>query len=204
MEEGTIETFDSKVYNMKDFEKTAEKNKTQRANKATKKKAAEKEIQRLQKENKKLSANLAQSRMPFVEDKRGTEDEIDAERAQLYTANTTPRKQRFGQTEKQQARAAFGRTLASGLGLGIKDRLGETRSDRELKINFINKNNKRLREYPEEPYQEEPTRAQPIVEEDCGDWHYAEEEEYNFIDAKVAEVRYGCMDEDQDVFAHSA
>ena len=202
MEDGQIEDFTSTVHKMKDYERTAEKNKTQRANKADKKKGKDKEIQRLQKENKLLTANLAKSRMPFVEDKRGTEEEIDAESVQLYTTNAAPRKQRFGEAEKQQARAAFGRTLASGLGLGIKDRLGETRSDRELKNNFINKNNKCLREDPEEP-----TRAcpQPIAEGDDGEWHYAEEEEnYPGIDAEVAEVGYGSMDEDQDVYAHSA
>ena len=79
MEDGQIETFDSKIHKMKDYEKTAEKNKTQRANKADKKKDKDKELQRLQKENKLLTANLAQSRMPFLEDKRGGEDEIDAE-----------------------------------------------------------------------------------------------------------------------------
>ena len=198
MEEGTIETFDSKVYNMKEFEKTSEKNKTQRANKADKTKNAAKELQRLQKENKLLTANMAQYRMQFLEDKRGTEEEIDAESVQLFTTtDATPRKQRFGQAEKQRARAAFGRTLASGL--GIKDRLGETRSEKELKINFIDKNNnysgnKRPRE-------------QPIEEDEYG-WHYAEEEEeeHNFIDAKVAELRRGSVDEDedQDVYAHSA
>ena len=36
MEDGQIETFDSKIHKMKDYEKIAEKNKTQRANKATK------------------------------------------------------------------------------------------------------------------------------------------------------------------------
>ena len=140
MEDGQIETFDSKIHKMKDYEKTAEKNKTQRANKADKKKDAAKELQRLQKENKKLTANLAQSRMPFLEDKRGTEEEIDAESVQLYTTDATPRKQRFAApVDRQRAGAAFGRTLASGL--GIKDRLGETRSEKELKINFIDKNN---------------------------------------------------------------
>ena len=57
--------------------------------------------------------------------------------------------------------------------------------------------NKRLRE----------EQQQPIVEEDGGEWHYAEEEdEFSFIDAEVAEVGYGSMDEDedQDVYAHSA
>ena len=201
MEDGQIETFDSKIHKMKDYEKTAEKNKTQRANKADKKKDAAKELQRLQKENKKLSANLAQSRMPFLEDKRGTEDEIDAENIQMWTTDATPRKQRFAApVDRRQSRAAFGRTLASGL--GIKDRLGETRSEKELKINFIDKSNnlsgnKRLRE--------EPTRAHPIAEEDDGEWHYAEEEENcPGIDAEVAEVEYGAMDEDQDVYAHSA
>ena len=199
MEDGQIETFDSKIHKMKDYEKIAEKNKTQRANKATKTKDAAKELQRLQKENKKLSANLAQSRMPFLEDKRGTEEEIDAESVQLFTTtDATPRKQRFAApVDRRQSRAAFGRTLASGL--GIKDRLGETRSEKELKINFIDKNNnysgnKRPRE-------------QPIEEDEYG-WHYAEEEEeeHNFIDAKVAELRRGSMDEDedQDVYAHSA
>ena len=139
--------------------------------------------------------------MPFLEDKRGTEEEIDAESVQLFTTtDATPRKQRFAApVDRRQSRAAFGRTLASGL--GIKDRLGETRSEKELKINFIDKNNnysgnKRPREQP--------------IAEDEDDWHYAEEEEeehnHNFIDAKVAELRHGSMDEDedQDVYAHSA
>ena len=163
---------------MKDYEKSANKNRTQRANRADKKRLSEKEVKALKKENEKLQAALARGRVPEVEDKRGTGDEIDAEHTQLYRARTTPKttpiKQRFfGEEERQRAGEAFGRTLERGLGLSVKDRLGETRSDRELKINFINKNNKRSREYPEEP-----TRAQPIVEEDCGDWHYAEEEEY--------------------------
>ena len=206
MEEGTIETFDRKVYNMKDVDKTAEKNKTQRANKADKKKDAAKELQRLQKENKKLSANLAQSRMPFLEDKRGTEEEIDAESVQLFTTtDATPRKQRFAApVDRRQSRAAFGRTLASGL--GIKDRLGETRSEKELKINFIDKNNNfsgNKRTW------DQFTQDQPIVEGDDGDWHYAEEEENcqencPGIDAQAAEVGSGQMDEDQDVYAHSA
>ena len=88
-------------------------------------------------------------------------------------------------------------TLASGL--GIKDRLGETRSEKELKINFINKNNNHSGK--------KRPREQPIVEED-DDWHYAEEENCQEncpgIDAEVAEVGYGSMDEDQDVYAHSA
>jgi len=47
--------------------------------------------------------------------------------------------------------------------------------------------------------------VQPIIEEAGGEWFYAEEEEeYNFIDAQAAELGYGPMDEDQDVFAHSA
>ena len=127
-------------------QKTANKNKAQRANRADKKKFTENEIQELKKENKKLQAKLARGRMPNVEDKRGTGDEIDAEHIQLYRANTTPSKQRFGEEEQQRAGEAFGRTLASGLGLGIEDRLGQTRSERELKINFIDKGNKRLRE----------------------------------------------------------
>ena len=184
MEDGQIETFDSKIHKMKDYEKTAEKNKTQRANKADKKKDAAKELQRLQKENKLLTANLAQSRMPFLEDKRGGEEEIDAEHIRLYTTTDTPRKQRF-------AKAA-----------SVKDRLGATRSQRTLKANNADtysnlSGNKRLRE----------EQQQPIVEEDGGEWHYAEEEdEFSFIDAEVAEVRHGSMDEDedQDVYAHSA
>ena len=191
MEDGQIEDFTSKIYKMKDFEKTAEKNKTQRANKADKTKNAEKELQRVQKENKKLTAQLAQSRMPFLEDKRGSEDEIDAEQVQLYTANTTPRKQRFGQAS-------------------VKDRLGQTRSQKKLKANNVDRNtssnfsgNKRFREE-----RDQPGRDQPIADGDDGDWHYAEEEEenYHFIDAKVAELRHGSMDEDedQDVYAHSA
>ena len=143
MEDGQIEMFTSEIYKMKDAVKTADKNKAHRANKADKTKKAAKELQKVQKENKKLDAQLARSRMPFLEDKRGTEDEIDAEQVQLYTANATPRKQRFeAPVDRRQSRAAFGRTLASGL--GIKDRLGETRSDRELKTNFIDKNNNRI------------------------------------------------------------
>ena len=201
MEDGQIETFDSKIHKMKDYEKTAEKNKTQRANKADKKKDAAKELQRLKKENKMLTANLAQSRMPFVADKRG-EEEIDAESVQLWTTGATPRKQRFAApVDKQRAGAAFRATLEDGLGFNW-DRLGETRSHRELKVNFIDKNsnhsgNKRPRE----------EQQQPIVEEEGGEWHYAEEEdELGFIDAEAAEVRHGSMDEDEDrdVYAHSA
>ena len=195
MEDGQIETFTSEIYKMKDAIKTADKNKAHRANKADKKKDAAKELQKIKDQNKKLTARLAQARIPFLEDKRGTEEEIDAEQVQLYTSNTTPRKQRFGPAEKQRAGEAFGRTLASGLRLG--DRLGETRSEKELKINFINKTNnysgnKRFRE----------TREQPITEED-GDWHYVEEENCPGIDAQAAEVGYGAMDEDQDVYDHS-
>ena len=201
MQEGQLTAFDGEVYKMKDYGKTADKNKTQRANRAEKKKKSEKEVKALKRENEKLQAALAKGRVPQVEDKRGTGNEIDAEHNQLYRAKTTPKttpiKQRFGKEEQQRAKAAFGRTLASGL--GIKDRLGETRSEKELKINFIDKNNnysgnKRHRE-------------QPIEEDEYG-WHYAEEEEeeHNFIDAKVAELRRGSVDEDedQDVYAHSA
>ena len=201
MEDGQIETFDSKIHKMKDYEQTAEKNKTKRANKADKKKDAAKELQKLKKENKLLTANLAQSRMPFVADKRG-EEEIDAESVQLWTTGATPRKQRFAApVDKQRAGAAFRATLEDGLGFNW-DRLGETRSHRELKVNFIDKNsnhsgNKRPRE----------EQQQPIVEEEGGEWHYAEEEdELGFIDAEAAEVRHGSMDEDEDrdVYAHSA
>ena len=75
------------------------------------------------------------------------EEEIDAEQVEIFK----PRQQRFGSAEKQRAGAAFGRTLASGL--RMEDRLGETRSEKELKINFIDKSNnlsgnKRFREQP--------------------------------------------------------
>ena len=122
--------------------------------------------------------------MPFLEDKRGGEEEIDAEHIQLYTSTDIPRKQRV-------AKAA-----------SVKDRLGTTRSQRTLKAynadTYSNlSGSKRLRE----------EQQQPIVEEDGGEWHYAEEEdEFSFIDAGVAEVGHGSMDEDedQDVYAHSA
>ena len=67
---------------------------------------------------------------------------------------------------------------------------------------FINKSNKRTHD--------QFAQDQPIVERDDGDWQYAEEEAENCrencpgIDAEAAEVGYGAMDEDQDVYAHSA
>ena len=88
MQEGQITAFDGEVYKMKDYGKTADKNKTQRANRADKKKKTDQEMEKLKKENKKLEAKLARSRMPFVEDKRGTEDEIDAEHIQLFQTPT--------------------------------------------------------------------------------------------------------------------
>ena len=132
--------------------------------------------------------------MPQVEDKRGTGDEIDAEHTQLYRADTTPNKVRFIIEEPKRAGAAFGRTLASGL--GIKDRLGETRShkDRELKVNFIDKNNNHSGN--------KRPREQPIEEDEDGEWFFAEDG--HDIDAQAADVGYSSMDEDQDVFAHSA
>ena len=143
MQEGQITAFDGEVYKMKDYAKTADKNKTQRANKAEKKKKSDKEVKALKKENEKLQAALAKGRMPQVEDKRGTGDEIDAEHTQLFRAKTTPKttpvKQRFGKAEQQRAKTAFGRTLEDGLGFNW-DRLGETRSQ-ELKVNFIDKDN---------------------------------------------------------------
>ena len=70
-------------------------------------------------------------------------------------------------------------------------RVGETRSEKELKITYINKpnsnsGNKRPREQP--------------AEDDEDDWHYAEDD--NGIGAQAADV--GPMDEDQDVYNHSA
>ena len=106
-----------------------------------------------------------------MEDKRGTEDEIDAEHTQLYRAKTTPKttpvKQRFGKEEQQRARAAFGRTLEDGLGFNW-DRLGETRSHRELKVNFIDKNNNHSGNKRQ--------REQPIEEGEDGEWYFAEED----------------------------
>ena len=189
MEDSQIETFDSEIYMMKDAEKTADKNKAHRANKAEKKKVTEKELQKEKNRNKKLTAQLARARMPYLEDKRETEEEIDAEQVELYTSNSKPRKQRFGPAEDKQDGHAFRRTLASGL------RLGETRSEKELKINLINKSNSTSGK--------KRSREQPIVEED-DDWHYAEEENGPDIDAQAAEVGSGQMDEDQDVYAHSA
>ena len=193
MEDGQIETFDSEIYKMKDAEKTADKNKAHRANKADKKKDAVKELKKEKDKNKKLEEKLAQAMMPDLYDKRSTEDEIDAEQVSLFKPRKQQLSQRFGPKEKQQDGHAFRRTLASGL------RLGETRSEKELKINLINKSNSTSGK--------KRSREQPIVEED-DDWHYAEEEEeeHNFIDAKVAELRRGSVDEDedQDVYAHSA
>jgi len=202
MQEGQITAFDGEVYKMKDYAKTADKNKTQRANRAEKNKKSEQEMEKLKKENKKLQAKLARGRMPDAEDQRGTGNEIDAEHNQLYRAKTTPKttpikkaEQRFGKEEQQRAKAAFGRTLEDGLGFNW-DRLGETRShkDRELKVNFIDKNNncsgnKRPRE-------------QPIEESEDGEWWFVEDG--RDIDAQAADVEYSSRDEDQDVFAHSA
>ena len=195
MQEGQITAFDGEVYKMKDYARTADKNKTQRANKAEKKKKSDKEVKALKKENEKLQAALAKGRHPQVEDKRGTGDEIDAEHTQLFRAKTTPKttpvKQRFGKEEQQRAKSAFGRTLEDGLGFNW-DRLGETRSQ-ELKINFIDKDhnhsgNKRRRE-------------QPTEEGPDGEWWFVEDSR---IDAQAADVGHSSGDEDNDVFAHSA
>ena len=199
MQEGQLTAFDGEVYKMKDYGKTADKNKTQRANRAEKQKKSEKEVKALKRENEKLQAALAKGRVPQVEDKRGTGNEIDAEHNQLYRARTTPKttpvKQRFGKEEQQRAKAAFGRTLEDGLGFNW-NRLGETRShkDREFKVNFIDKNNNNSGNKRQ--------REQPIEEGDDGDWYFAED--CPDIDAQAAEVGYGSMDEDQDVYAHSA
>ena len=199
MQEGQITAFDGEVYKMKDYAKTADKNKTQRANKAEKKKKSEKEVKALKKENEKLQAALAKGRMPQVEDKRGTGDEIDAEHTQLFRAKTTPKttpvKQRFGKEEQQRAKAAFGRTLEDGLGFNW-NRLGETRShkDRELKVNFIDKDNNNSGNKRQ--------REQPMEEGEDGEWYFVEDG--HGIDAQAADVEYSSMDEDQDVFAHSA
>ena len=67
MQEGQITAFDGEVYKMKDYAKTADKNKTQRANRAEKNKKSEKEVKALKTENKKLQAALAKGRMPQVE-----------------------------------------------------------------------------------------------------------------------------------------
>ena len=66
MQEGQITDFSGEVYKMKDYGKTANKNKTQRANRADKKKLSEQEIKDLKKENKKLQAKLARGRVPLV------------------------------------------------------------------------------------------------------------------------------------------
>jgi len=192
MQEGQITAFDGEVYKMKDYAKTADKNKTQRANRAEKNKKSEKEVKALKKENEKLQAALAKGRVPQVEDKRGTGNEIDAEHNQLFRAKTTPKttpvKQRFGKEEQQRAKTAFGRTLEDGLGFNW-NRLGETRSQ-ELKINFIDKDNKRKRE-------------QPTEEGEDGEWYFVEDNGHG-IDAQAADVENSPMDEDKDVFAHSA
>ena len=96
MEDGQIEDFTSEIHKMNDTLKTAEKNKAHRANKADKKKDAAKELQKVKDQNKKLEAKLAKARMPYLEDKRRTEDEIDAEQVEIFK----PRKQRFRPTEK--------------------------------------------------------------------------------------------------------
>ena len=116
-------------------------------------------------------------------DKRGREDEIDAEQVEI----SKPRKSRFGPAEKQKGRDAFLRTLTSGR------EVGETWSERELKIAYIkepnsNKSgNKRSREEP--------------TEEADGEWHYTEElsEDDADIDARAADVGSGQMDEEQDI-----
>jgi len=197
MQEGSITDFSGEVYKMKDYAKTADKNKTQRANRAEKIKKSANEVKALKKENEKLQAKLARGRVPQVEDKRGTGDEIDAEHTQLYRAKTTPNKVRFGKGEPQSARTAFGVTLEEGLGFNW-NRLGETRSHRDDKLETYcksNRNNKRLREQP--------------IEEDSGgesdEWAYAEDgQDGQDIDAQAADVRYSSRDEDGDVFAHSA
>ena len=187
MEDGQIEMFTSDIYTMKDAVKTADKNKAHRANKADKKKDAVNELKKEKDENKKLEAKLAQARMPDLYDKRGTEDEIDAEQVGLYN----PRKQRSGPAEKKQAEDAYMRTLKSGM------RVRETRSEKELTITYIKK--------PDSYSGNKRPREQPIAEGDAeDDWHYAEEEDCPGIDAQAAEVESGQMDEDQDVYAHSA
>ena len=199
MQEGQITAFDGEVYKMKDYAKTADKNKTQRANRAEKNKKSEQEMEKLKKENKKLQAKLARGRMPDAEDQRGTGQEIDAEHNQLYRAKTTPKttpiKQRFGTAEQQRASAACRKTLEDGLGFDW-NRLGETRShkDRELKVNFIDKNNNNSGN--------KRPREQPIEEDEDGEWFFAEDGQD--IDANAADVGYSSMEEDQDVFAHSA
>ena len=196
MQEGQITDFSGEVYKMKDYGKTADKNKTQRANRAEKTKKTEEKVKALKKENEKLQAALAKGRVPQVEDKRGTGSEIDAEHNQLYRARTTPKttpvKQRFGEEEQQRAKSAFGRTLADGLGFDW-NRLGETRSQ-ELEINFIDKDNNNSGS--------KRKREQPTEVGDDGDWYFAED--CPDVDAQAAEVGYGYMDEDQDVYAHSA
>ena len=187
MEDGQIEMFTSDIYTMKDAVKTADKNKAHRANKADKKKDAVNELKKEKDENKKLEAKLAQARMPDLYDKRGTEDEIDAEQVELFK----PRKQRFGPNSKQQAGDAFMRTLKSGM------RVGETWSEKELKITYIKK--------PNSNSGNKRPREQPIAEGDAeDDWHYAEEEDHPGVDAQAADVGSGQMDEDQDVYNHSA
>ena len=78
MEDGKIEMFNGEIYYMKDAVKTADKNKAHRANKADKKKDAAKELKKEQDKVKKLEARLAAARMPYLEDNRGREVEIDA------------------------------------------------------------------------------------------------------------------------------
>ena len=187
MEDGQIEMFTSEIYYMKDVVARADKNKAHRANKADKEKDAAKELKKQKDKNKKLEARLAQASMPDLYDKRGTEDEIDAEQVELFK----PRKQRFGPNAKQQAGNAYMRTLKSGM------RVGETWSEKELKITYIKKPNSNSgNKRPQE---------QPIAEGDAeDDWHYAEEEDHPGVDTQAADVGSGQMDEDQDVYAHSA
>ena len=202
MEEGQITDFTGEVYNMRDYEKTANKNKAQRANRADKKKLSEQEIKDLKKENKKLQAKLARGRVPDAEDQRGTGQEIDAEHNQLYRARTTPKttpikkgEKRFGTAEQQRASAACRKTLEDGLRFNW-NRPGETRShkDKELKVHFIDKNNNRSGN--------KRSREQPIEEGEDGEWYFVEDG--HGIDAQAADVKNSSRDEDQDVFAHSA
>ena len=127
MEDGRIKLFNNNIFTMKDAARAADKNKAHRANRADKKKDAAKELQKEKDRNKKLEARLAADRMPDLVDKRGREDEIDAEQVEIFK----PRKRRFGPDDFKATRwgrspeDAQKRTESGGnpVGEGAKDHL---------------------------------------------------------------------------------
>ena len=82
MEDSQVEMSNGEVFKVDTAVRRTDKIKTQRANSATKTKDQAKELKKQKELNKqleaKLEARLTASRMPFVEDKRGREEEIDA------------------------------------------------------------------------------------------------------------------------------